>query len=410
MKTAGIVLTIFLALGALGIGFVGTTAALYFTQPSSKVNTTVSFVVNTGDSTTTVCDHLQADGLIRNALACKLYVKFKHLPSFQAGTYQLSPTMTMSQIAANLQNGKAPQILAGLPDNERATQYPPYFASLPNFNATAFMLTAKTGIEPDGTTKLWQKYWFVEQPQKNVYDALEGYLYPDHYEFLTTADTTTVIETMVEQLGAQFCPGPASNFTQYIDTLADCKQHAATVGTKKVNIFAAMEAAYHTKDDTLAIYDTLIMASMTSHEAAGPAQAPGVVGVLWTRYEALKGYITNAGQVSDLGTDASAEYARDNQTPPKNGKYWTPLTTAGKDVATTNPYNNYSDVSILPPGPIANPSNLFILAAAAPVLSKYWFYVHDHCGNIHYAVDAAHAAIIDTKYINTKVCSTSLTS
>ena len=42
MKTAGVILTIFLALAALGIGFVGTTAALYVTQPSSKVTTTTS--------------------------------------------------------------------------------------------------------------------------------------------------------------------------------------------------------------------------------------------------------------------------------------------------------------------------------------------------------------------------------
>ena len=48
-----------------------------------------------------------------------------------------------------------------------------------------------------------------------------------------------------------------------------------------------METAYHTKNDTLAIYDTLIMASMTTHEIRRPSQAPGVAGVLWTRYAAL---------------------------------------------------------------------------------------------------------------------------
>ena len=143
--------------------------------------------------------------------------------------------MTMAKIASALQNGQAPEQLAGVPDNERVTQYPPHFSSLPNFSATAFLQTVKTGVEPDGT-KLWQKYWFVEQPQKNVYDAMEGYLYPDHYNFHTDADTTNVIETMVEELGAQFCPGPAGNFTQYIDTLADCKSHAAMIGTNEVSL------------------------------------------------------------------------------------------------------------------------------------------------------------------------------
>ena len=60
--------------GGTGHRLCGTTAALYVTQPASKTTTTIRFVVNSGDSTTTVGDHLQADGLVRSALAFKLYV------------------------------------------------------------------------------------------------------------------------------------------------------------------------------------------------------------------------------------------------------------------------------------------------------------------------------------------------
>jgi UPF0755 protein len=259
MKTAGVVVTIILALVALSIGFLGTTAALYVPQPSSKVNTTVQFIVTAGESTQTVAQDLQNDGLIRSALAFRLYLRFKHLDQgIQAGVYLLNPTMTMITIIDKLQHGQPDEQLAGVPDALRATQYPPYFSSLPNFKAADFLQIVKTGILLDPNhTPLWTKYWFVQQPptkNSKVFDAVEGYLYPDHNYYDNNADATAVVETMVQELGSQFCPGPANNPTQYIDTLADCKAHPAMINGK--SIFATMESAYHTKNDTLAIYDT----------------------------------------------------------------------------------------------------------------------------------------------------------
>ena len=234
MKKAGVVITIFLALLALGIGFIGTTAVLDVTQPSSHATTTIHFIVNSGDTTAVVAEHLQQDGLIRNALVFRLYARFKHLDQgIEPGVYLLNPSMSMSSILVALQVGKPDEQLAGVPDGLRLTQYPPYFTSLPNFSATDFNKIAKTGILPDGT-KLWEKYWFVEPPQQHVFDALEGYLYPDHNYYDNNDDATAVVEKMIEEMGSQFCPGPASNPTQYIDTLADCKGHPAMIGTTSI--------------------------------------------------------------------------------------------------------------------------------------------------------------------------------
>ncbi len=414
MKTAGVILTIFLALAALGIGFVGTTAALYLTQPSSKTTTTIRFVVNSGDTTTSVANRLQGDGLIRSALAFRLYARFKHLDQgIQAGIYLLNPTMTMAKIVDKLQHGQPDEQLVTVPDSLRVRQYPQHFTSLPNFNANDFISIMKTG-NLDGkpgidSTALSTKYWFVEKPQKNVFDAMEGYLYPDSYYFDGSADTTKVIETMVEELGAQFCPGPSGNFTQYIDTLADCKQHAATISGK--NVFTAMEAAYHTKNDTQAIYDTLIIASLTTREIANYNQAPGIAGVLWTRYAALSNFITNTGAVNNLGSDPTTQYALDNEHPPTDNKWWKPLPGQAQVLAPKDPYNSYSPKSgILPPGPIANANVQVILAAAAPSASKYFYFLADHCGNIHYSQTLTQFNALVTKYISGTACSTSVNS
>jgi UPF0755 protein len=168
-----------------------------------------------------------------------------------------------------------------------------------------------------------------------------------------------------------------------------------------------MESAYHTKNDTLAIYDTLIIASLTVREVAHTSQASGVAGVLWTRYAALENFIPNAGAVSNLGSDPSAQYALDSENPPKDNKWWKALPDSGQNVAKTDPYNNYSNLSILPPGPIANPSNPMILAAAAPAQSKYFYFLADHCGNIHYAQTNDQFNAIIAEYITQHKCSTS---
>jgi UPF0755 protein len=387
MKAAGIVLTVILALLALGVGFAGTTAVLYVTQPASSSTTTVRFTVNCDDNTQLVAQHLQSDGLIRSGLAFRVYARLKHLDQqLEPGVHSLSPNMTMSGIAAELVT-KPPEVLAGVPDGLRLTQYAPYFTNLPNFNATDFNTIVKTGVLADSThTQLWKQFWFVEQPQKSVYDALEGYLYPDHYYFDFCDDTNSVVERMLLEFGSQFCPGPASNPTQYVDTLADCKSHPAMIG--KTSIFTSMESAYHTKNDTLAIYNTLTIASLTAREISHYSDATGVASVYHNRYLSSINAIPS-DTAGYMGSDPSAEYARDSDLPPKGGKWWATLSDAGKNVDPKNPYNTESHAG-LPPGPIANPVGAEILAAAAPKSPTSWpyfYFVSNNCGKILYATD-----------------------
>jgi UPF0755 protein len=387
MKTTGIVLTVILALVALGVGFAGTTAVLYVTQPASSSTTTVGFVVSCADSTLEVAERLQKDGLIRNSLAFRAYARFKKLDqNLQPGVHSLRPNMTMSSIISTLA-AKPQEQLAGVPDGLRLTQYAPYFSSLTNFSATDFNNIVKTGVEPDGT-KLWDKYWFIEQPHSKVYDALEGYLYPDHYYFDYCNGTTTVVERMLLEFGSQFCPGPASNPTQYVDLLADCKAHPAMIG--KTSIFTAMESAYHTKNDSLAVYDTLIIASLTAREISHYSDAIGVASVYHNRYlYSINAIANDGGTAGYLGSDPSAEYARDSDTPPKNGKWWSTLSDAGKNIDPKNPYNTESNTG-LPPGPIANPVSQEIIAAAgpkSPTAWPYFYFVSNNCGKILYATD-----------------------
>jgi len=317
------VIVVFLSLVALVVGFVGATVALDTFQPAnSKVTTVVNFEVKSGDTTDTVGQRLQADGLIRNALLFTRLARLKKMNSLAPGIYHLSPSMTMNAIVNKFLLGrpdvvKSNEIFFNPADGLRATQYPSYLKGLSNFDAKQFVTIAKTGIEPNGT-KLWLKYWYIMPPiaGKTAY-ALEGYLDPAGQYFFLNATATDVIEKLVTQFGVDLCPGPASNPAQYITSAKDCRAHAITVGGK--NIFDALRAAYpDAKSDTIALNDALIIASFTIREIKNSSDFANVAAVYHNRYLNIESQ-GSADVGYKLGSDPSVEYARDTLTPPANG-------------------------------------------------------------------------------------------
>ncbi len=405
MKQAGIILTILFALVAFVVGFGGTTVGLMVFRPSGDSHEKVHFVITQGESAAEIGNNLVKVGLIRNAKIFELYAGYKKLDAhLQAGVYNLSADMTMDQIINKLLKAQTDPVIITVSPGTRVTQYPGYFAGLPNFNAENFLTIAKTGVLPDGS-KLWEKYWYVEQPQKNIYYALEGYLFPDTYYFDSTDDEVAAVKRMLVTLGEKLCPGPDDQPDAYYADKAQCLAHAATVGNNKTSIFAAMEKTYSTKDDVLALYKTLIIGSLTIRETSNPNDVPGITNVYLTRYLAIHGKTANTGEVSSMGSDPSAWYARDSETPPTTGPWWKASPVAGSQVATSNLYN--TDVLThheLPPGPIAAPTMSVIIAAASASVSKYFYFfgaadVNKSCDKVYYATTFDEM----TNLINTKV-------
>lgn len=386
MKGSARVAVVFLTLVALVVGFVGATAALDIFQPANKhVSTVVNFEVKSGDTTASVAQRLQNDGLIRNALLFRAWARYKKLDrGIEQGVYQLNPSMTMDAIIQKLQVGKPDEVAVVIPDGLRATQYPKYFQGLPSFNATDFLKMAQTGVEPDGT-KLWTKYWFIKQPtpKKTAY-ALEGYLYPAGYYFYNSADAKTVVEKLLTQFGEELCPGPASQPDAYLSDAKQCRTNAAQVNGK--NIFDLMRAAYpDAKDDVTALNDALIISSFTIREINKMSDYAGVASAYHNRYLNIEKQGT-ADVGYKMGSDPSVEYARDTETPPTDGKWWANVNGDANKVAPTSPYNTYTQAG-MPPGPIANPDWTEIEGGAAPAASPNFYFASDKCGNMHYATN-----------------------
>jgi UPF0755 protein len=428
VSKAGQVAVVVFALVAFACGFLGVAVGLDVTQPANHHTTAmVEFHVLKGDTTNTVATRLEQNGLIRNALLFRLLARFRKLDTqIEPGTYHLSANMTMDTIIQTLLKGVPSELLIKIPPGLRVTQYPdpkyyvdsngnplPNFTDLPNFDATSFVKIVQTGLLPDGT-KLSTKFWFVSPKQPNTVYALEGYLFPDTYYFDTEWNEGNVVDRLLEGLGAQLCPGgPDQDVTHaYFWNQSQCKAHAVTVGPNKANIFTEMETKFNTTNDVTALYDTLTLASIVVREAGqNPADIPGVADVYYNRYAlafAQPQYLTQYGEtIVSLEADPTAQYARDTDNPPKDGKWWAPLTDAAKNVDPNNLYNTANpDHKGLPPGPIAAPHFLDIAAVAAAdePPSPYYYFINDCKGKTWYAKTAADQAANEQQHPVTPPC------
>ncbi len=139
-----------------------------------------------GATISSVAAQLKKEGLIKDVTAFKIYTKLNHTKGFQAGTYGISPSMSVKKIVTMLENG---DIYTG--DQLTFT----YIEGVPMWwlaskieeqtNNTAEDVYAKLEDEAYIDSVI-EKYWFItdEIKNSNIYYPLEGYLFPDTYTFI----------------------------------------------------------------------------------------------------------------------------------------------------------------------------------------------------------------------------------
>ncbi len=173
------------------------------------------------------------------------------------------------------------------------------------------------------------KYSSNEFAQKT--SSLTGYLFPDTYDFSPTASASDIVNRLVE---------------------------------KNKDVITALHINH----------DQVIIASLLEREAANSSEMPQIAGVIEKRLAA--GW--------PLQIDATVQYALGTATCKKlDCQWWKPGLTL-EDLKLNSPYNTYANKG-LPPKPISNPGKSALEAAAKPVSSSAWFYLHDLQGKIHFA-------------------------
>lgn len=238
-------------------------------EPVSSSNSGVYFTVTPGSGLHTVSSKLKNAGLIRSSRAFETYTRSHELPDkIQAGTYILSPSMSVKQIIEKIVNGDvAKNLLTILPQKRLdevkqtfgAAGYSPSQIEIA-FNPDTYSGHPALASRPSGAT-------------------LEGYLYPDSFEKLTDTPAQTIIRESLDEMN---------------------KHLTADV----LNGFAAQ---------SLTTYRGITLASIVAQETDDPVFQPMVAQVFMNRLRngmALQSNVTAnyaadiAGKPRDLSIDS----------------------------------------------------------------------------------------------------------
>ncbi len=313
----------------------GSSLGLYFwSLRGFNNNQKVTFVVPTGTRKKEIVNQLKSAGLIRSKVSTLMYLVLHQDLNLKAGTYELSRDMSVSEILDKIHRGDIKQktIKITFVEGKNINDYIEIIAE-------KLQLSKKEVEAVFKDRKLMQsyvkKYDFLTTDvlNDNIYYALEGYLFPDTYEFVENVSVEEIITRMLD----------------------NTKNKLATIDWK----------------EGYSIHDTLTMASIVELEAVTLEDRSRVAQVIYKRLGMGKG----------LGMDVTTYYAVQKNL----GEDLTM-----QDLLTASPYNtsesNTSMAGRLPIGPICNPSLASIQAVLNPSDTDYvYFYANIHTHEVFFA-------------------------
>ena len=184
-------------------------------------------------------------------------------------------------------------------------------------------------------------YWFIDELEtngvsENRFYRLDGYLFPDTYEFYNASSEEVVIGKLLKRFNQVF-----------LDSYAQ----------------KAKELGY-------SVDEILIIASLIEKEAGTQSDFFDISSVFNNRLNAPAKY-------PYLESDATVVYAIHHETGER-------INPTGEDMTYESPYNTYTNKG-LPPGPIANPSASAIRAALYPSDTDYYYFFSESTYVTHYS-------------------------
>ena len=210
-------------------------------QAKSKTEEMQIVEIKEGSTISSVATQLKKAEIIKDATAFKIYTKLNHSKGFQAGTYGLSPSMSVKTIVKMLENG---DIYTG--DQITFT----YIEGVPMWwlaskieeqtNNTADDVYAKLADEAY-IDSLIEKYWFLSDEIKNpnIYYPLEGYLFPDTYTFIdadiSVEDIFSIMLNRMDDILSEYRSDIEARLSEQDFSLHEFLSLAAVVESESMN-------------------------------------------------------------------------------------------------------------------------------------------------------------------------------
>ncbi|MCM3619229.1 endolytic transglycosylase MltG [Sutcliffiella horikoshii] len=330
-----IVFTVFVILmlaltGVIGGGYFYIKNAL---KPVSEDSTETTMVdIPIGSSPTAIGNILEENGIIHNGKAFRYYVKFKNESGFQAGEYELSPSMNLDEIIGFLKEGKVEQdvlFTITIPEGRQLEQIAIILENRIGLKEEDFLKTVNDKAFIESMIKKYPNVVTEEVLDEDVKYALEGYLFPATYPFYVENPTAEdVIDVMLQKTS---------------EVLAD----------DEVRIGMA--------NRDLTPHQLLTLASLIEAEATVQTDRESIASVFYNRMD--------VGM--PLQTDPTVLYALGEHKE----------RTLYEHLEVDSPYNTYKHQG-LPPGPIANAGVSSLQAAMHPAETEYYYFLATPDGEV----------------------------
>ncbi|MFT9848449.1 endolytic transglycosylase MltG [Aneurinibacillus sp. REN35] len=259
---------------------------------------------------------LEENKLIKDARLFSIYVKMKGSGSdIKAGKYQLASGQSIDEMVKKMAEGDVYKdtITVTIPEGYTVVQIAARLEQKGLGKKDTFLQEVNNGKFPQEIVKS------IPQDKRIKY-RLEGYLFPDTYEFKKGTTEHQIIERMLER------------FEKVWDESWDAK----------------------VKQHTLTKHQAVTLASIVEREVRSDDERQKVAGVYYNRI----------AQQMPLQADATVQYLFDKQKE----------RVMHSDLQQDSPYNTYK-VKGLPPGPIASPGEAALHAVANAEKHDYLFYV-----------------------------------
>ena len=310
-------------------------------QPSGQ-----TFVLlRPGYSTHRIATELKGAGIIRSERAFVLWHYLHHRRSLKAGEYLFEKPANMLDVQRRLRHGDVYFHTVVVPEGFTMFDIARAIESAGLGSAQDFLKVAQSDTE------------MVADFAPGAH-SLEGYLFPDTYEFSRMMTMQEMASAMVKQ------------FRQVAHQMGLIQIHDAGAAdpSSSPRIEAEEKAQFRERNPGASeVERTVIMASIVEKETSVPEERPMVAGVYYNRL---------AKNIA-LDADPSIIYAE-----LLAGTYQGALHHA--DMQFSSPYNTYR-IAGLPPGPIGNPGRSALEAAMRPTHSDYYYFVADAQGHHRFA-------------------------
>lgn len=285
-----------------------------------------------------VIDVLHDAGLINQKLLCTVFAKYRHFDAYTdaegvshdvkyiAGIYDLEPKQGLEGMlnAVKESKGGAETVNVTFPEGWTITQI------FERLEKKGVCNKSKLYANLESVAKQYDFYYSLPKSEAR-YLGVEGYLFPDTYEFYKNENAVSVLKKLFDNSEKKW--------------KKDYESTAKNLG--------------YTRDEVL------IIASIIQKEAANKGQMADVSAVIHNRLK--------SSTYPNLQCDSTSDYVTNHV------KAQVDLSHAQ---IYADSYNTYK-VEGLPPGPICNPGLDAIEAALNPSNTNYYFFCHNNQGKIY---------------------------